>query len=73
MTLEVFKSCELLDIKHVTRKFVEVSRFSRAKQGQRNVQKKCVARVKLLFVITPTVSLPSPLSLHDFMFCFSKQ
>ena len=39
MTLEVFKSCVLLDIKHVTRKFVEVLRFSRAKQRQRNVQK----------------------------------
>ena len=29
--------------------FVEVSRCSRAKQRQRNVQKKCAARAKLLF------------------------
>ena len=31
-------------IKRVTRKFLEVSRNSRAKQRQRNVQKKCAAR-----------------------------
>ena len=36
-------------IKSVTKKFVEVSRCSRAKQRQRNVQKKCAARAKLLF------------------------
>ena len=31
------------------RKFLDVSRNSRAKQRQRNVQKKCAARAKLLF------------------------
>ena len=31
------------------KKFLEVSRCSRAKQRQRNVQKKCAARGKLLF------------------------
>ena len=31
------------------KKFLKVSRCSRAKQRQRNVQKKCAARVKLLF------------------------
>ena len=36
-------------IKRVTRKFLKVSRSSRAKQRQINVQKKCAARVKLLF------------------------
>ena len=36
-------------IKRVTRKLLEVSLCSRAKQRQRNVQKKCVARAKLLF------------------------
>ena len=36
-------------IKRVTRKFLEVSRCSRAKQRQRNVEKKCAAREKLLF------------------------
>ena len=35
--------------KRVAKKFLEVSRSSRAKQRQRNVQKKCAARAKLLF------------------------
>ena len=35
--------------KRVTGKFLEVSRCSRAKQRQRNVQKKFAARAKLLF------------------------
>ena len=34
-----------------TKKFLEVSRCSRAKQRQRNVQKKCAARAKLLFLL----------------------
>ena len=42
-TYDVFsKNC-------VTEKFLEVSRRSRAKQRQRNIQKKCAARAKLLF------------------------
>ena len=36
-------------IKRVTTKFPEVSRCSRAKQRQRNEQKKCAAGAKLLF------------------------
>ena len=36
-------------IKRVTKRFLEVSRFSRAKQRQRNVQEKCTAHAKLLF------------------------
>ena len=36
-------------IKRVTRKFPEVSRCSRPKQRQRNVQTKYAARAKLLF------------------------
>ena len=36
-------------IKSVTKKFVDVSRCSRAKQRQKNVQKRCAARAKLLF------------------------
>ena len=39
----------ICSIKRVTKKFLEVSRCSRAKQRQRNVQKKCAARAKLLF------------------------
>ena len=60
-------------IKRVTKKFLEVSRYSRAKQRQRNVQKKCVARAKLLFLqIRPIVvfhhcpALPSPLNITGF-------
>ena len=40
---------DISSIKRVTRKFLEVSRFSGAKQRQKNVQKKCAARAKLLF------------------------
>ena len=36
-------------IKRVTRKFLDVLRCIRSKQRQRNVQKKCAARAKLLF------------------------
>ena len=39
---------DIPSIKRATRKFLEVSRNSRAKQQQRNV-KKCAARAKLLF------------------------
>ena len=42
---------DISSIKSVTKKFVEVSRCSRAKQRQRNVQKKCAARAKLLFLL----------------------
>ena len=38
---------DISSIKRVTRKFLEVSRCGRAKQRQRNVQKKCAARAKL--------------------------
>ena len=40
---------DIFSLKRVTRKFLEVSRCSRAKQRQRNVQKRCAARAKLLF------------------------
>ena len=43
------KAYDIQSIKRVTKKFLEVSRCSRAKQRQRNVQKKCAARAKLLF------------------------
>ena len=63
--------------KRVTKKFLEVSRCSRAKQRQRNVQKKCPARAELLclfLLIRPIVvfhhspALSSPLS---FTRCYS--
>ena len=40
---------DIFSIKSVTKKFLEVSRCGRSKQRQRNVQKKCAAREKLLF------------------------
>ena len=43
------KTYDIFSIKHVTKKFQQVSRCSRAKQLQRNVQKRCAARAKLLF------------------------
>ena len=69
---------DISSIKRVTRKFLRVLRCSRAKQRQRNVQKKCAARAKLLFLlIRPIVVFHSPLclrrlALHDFIFCLSK-
>ena len=42
---------DISSIKRVTRKFLEVWPFSRAKQRQRNVQKKCAARAKFLFLV----------------------
>ena len=62
-------SLETYDIsskKRVTKRFLEVSHCSRAKQRQRNVQKKCAVRAKLIFcyirldVFSP-LSLPAPL------------
>ena len=38
-------------IKRITKTFLELSRCRRAKQRQRNVQKKCAARAKFLFLL----------------------
>ena len=43
------KTYDFFSIKRVTKKFLEVSCCSRAKQRQRNVPKKCAARAKLIF------------------------
>ena len=43
------KTYDISSIKRVTKKFQQVSRCSCEKQLQRNVQKKCAARAKLLF------------------------
>ena len=66
-------------IKRVTRKFLEVSCCSRTKQRQRNVQKKCAARSKLLFLlIIPIVvfhrspGLPWPFSVIRFYILFEQ-
>ena len=70
---------DISSIKRVTRKFLGVLRCSRAKQQQRNVQKKCAARAKLLFLlIRPIVvfhrspALPSPLSITRFYILFEQ-
>ena len=54
---------DISSIKRVTRKFLEVSRCSRAKQRQRNVQRKCAARAKLLFLLIRPIFVFSPCSL----------
>ena len=43
------KTYDISFIKRVTKKCLEVSRCSRAKQRQINVQKKCASCAKLLF------------------------
>ena len=67
---------DISSIKRITKRFLEVSRCSRAKQQQRNVQEKCAARTKLFLLIRPIVvchrfsgvaCLPR-LALHDFIF-----
>ena len=40
---------DISSIKRVTKKFLEVSRYIRAKQLQRNVQKKCAPPGKVAF------------------------
>ena len=70
---------DIPSIKRVTRKFLEVSRNSRAKQRQRNVQKKVCCTCKVAFLlIRPIVvvflpfSLPSPLSIIRFYILFEQ-
>ena len=60
------KTCDISSIKRVTKRFLEVSRCSRAKQRQRNVQKKCAARAKLLLLIRPIVVFYCFQALHAF-------
>ena len=57
---------DISSIKRVTKKFLEVSRCSRAKQRQRNVQKKCAARAKLLLLIRPIVDFHRFPAVHPF-------
>ena len=60
-------SYDISSIKRVTKTFLEVSRCSRAKQRQRNVQKKFAARAKLLFLlIRPIVVFHRSLALPLF-------
>ena len=63
-------------MKHVIKKFLEVSRCSHERQRERNVQKQCAARAKFFFflLITPIVvfhrspALPPPLSITLHLF-----
>ena len=73
------KTYDISSTKRVTEKFLEVSRCSRSKQRQRNVQKKCAARAKLIFVlIRPIVvfhcspALPFPLSITGIYILFEE-
>ena len=67
---------DISSIKRETKKFLEVSRCSRAKQRQRNVQKKCAARAKLHFLLIRPILfftvfrrfLPSPLTRFYILF-----
>ena len=60
-------------------RFLEVSHSSRAKQRERNIQKKkFAARSKLFFLLIRHTDFFGPfrcrrrLALHDFIFCLSK-
>ena len=57
---------DISSIKRVTKKFLEVSRCSRAKQRQRKIQKKCAARAKLLLLIRPIAIFQLFPALHAF-------
>ena len=65
---------DIPSIKRLTRKFLEVSRNRRAKQGQRNVQKKCAARAKTYccFFFFYRSRCLRHLASYDFIFCLSK-
>ena len=75
------KEHDIPSTKRVTRKFLEVSRNSRAKQRQRNVQKKVCCTCKVAFLlIRPIVvvfffyrcrCLRRSCSINDFTFCSS--
>ena len=65
-------------IKRVTKTSLEVSRCRRAKQRQRNVQKKCCTCKVAFLLIRPIVvfhrspALPSPLSITRFYIFFEQ-
>ena len=70
---------DISSIKRVTKKFLEVSRCSRAKQRQRNVPKTCATQVAFLLIsktyccfFTVLRRCLRRLALHDFIFCLKK-
>ena len=73
------RGSDISSTKRVTKTFLEVSRCSRAKQLQRNVQKKVCCTCKVAFLlIRPIVvfhrspALPSPLSITLFYILFEQ-
>ena len=73
------KTYDISCIKRLTKRCLEVSRCSRAKQRQRNVEKKCAAQAKLLFCqlylllfFTVLRRCLRRLASHDFIFCLNK-
>ena len=64
------KTYNISSIKRVTKKFQQVSRCSRAKQLQRNVQKRVLIRPIVVFHRSP--ALPSPLSITRFYILFEQ-
>ena len=69
---------DISSIKSVTRKFLKVSRYSRAKQRQRNVQKSvlhvqsCFLLIRPIVVFHRSPALPSPLSITRFYILFEQ-
>ena len=70
---------DISSIKHVTNKFLEVSRCSCAKQQQTNVQKKCCMCKVALLLIRPIFGFQLSLALHAFaakhymiLYCLNK-
>ena len=70
---------DISSIHRLTKKFLEVSRCSRVKQRQRNVQKKGAAHAKLPFLLMRPIvvfhgspALPSALSITRFYILFEQ-
>ena len=68
---------DISSTKRVTKKFLEVSRCSRAKQRLRNVREKCAAHAKLLLliIVRPIVvfhRFPASHAFAAFIFCLNK-
>ena len=73
---------DISSIKSVTKKFLKVSRYSRAKQRQRNVQKSVLHVQSCFLLIRPIVVFnlflpllrrcPRRLALDDFIFCLNE-
>ena len=70
---------DISSIKRATKNFQEVSRCSHAKQWQRNVQKQCAARAKLLVLLIRSIvvfqhspALPLLLTITRFYILFEQ-